>query len=188
MKKIILLVITIAIVGIWITLDRKIFFYGRNIFTYHLLPKNIYPEFRPEFEGGFAIRDEYGFSLLARSFPLSNKLANKIDENVNNILEYGYNTQSILVLLETEKNKKRYVQISSNPKSRAGLDREVFNKKTGNQKRDKYKWVNIEKGVPYYLERSHSLLQLVLFILFVYWIFFIFSKLYQAIKYFIVRK
>jgi hypothetical protein len=178
MKKIILLFITIAMVGIWISIDKKMFFYGRNIFNYNLLPQKIYPEFRHDFEGGFTIFDKYGFSLLARGFPL----ANGVKENVKNIIEYGYNDKSILVSVETEKNKTRYVQITSDQKSRTGLFIKVFKEKTGKKKYDKYKWINIEKSTPYFLERSHNLLQPLLIMLFLYWIFFIFLKLFRLLK------
>ena len=181
MKKIILLFITITMIVIWIYIDKRMFFYGKNIFNYDLLPQQIYPEFRHDFEGAFSIRDKYGFSLLARGFPL----ANGVEENVKNILKYGYNNKSILVFLETEKNKKKYIQITGNQENRSGLDIDVLTEKTGNKKYYKYKWINIEKGTPYFLERIHSIFQPLLVILLLYWIFFIFLKLFRLLKYFI---
>jgi len=177
MKKIILLFITVSIVGIWFFIDRKMFFYGENIISHQLLPEGIYPESRYDFENGFTIHDKYGFSLLAKGFPLSNNSK----ENVKDILEYGYNKVSILTLIKTETNKTMYVQIKSNKKSRTNLDIDVFTEKIGNKKRDKYKWINIHKGVPYPLERLHTLLVPLLIILFLSWIFILLILLKKRI-------
>lgn len=67
MKLIIALLLLIGIASFFYNnLDKRLYYIGRNDFERNGLPLGIQPEFRPVFEGGFGLRDRYGFSIAAK--------------------------------------------------------------------------------------------------------------------------
>jgi len=61
----ILFVSIIALAIIYYQLDKSLIYYGKNdLPIYHPLPFKIVPEYKPEFEGGFALRDKYEVAFI----------------------------------------------------------------------------------------------------------------------------
>lgn len=173
MKKIFFTTILIVvIIASWLYTDKQLFYYGQNKLDYKSLPMGIYPEFKHDFEGGTVIRDQYGFSLLAHGFPIPYSSSIKIQK----LIKYGYNSKSILVLLELETGTKKYVLISKDKTTRTGIKIKTLSK-IGNIKQN-YQWVNFQKSSPYIIERVHTLIEPVFFILILYWIFLLTKGVY----------
>lgn len=89
-----LLPILVALFGLaYIFLDNQLYYYGKNnLKIYETLPLGIKPEFRYDFEGGFVLRDKYGFALSGCGVSLGEigdtLLQNKI---MSKLLKYGFN-------------------------------------------------------------------------------------------------
>jgi len=114
MRNFFLSVLVIIALGItYFRLDRQLFYYGKNDLEIHsLLPMNIKPVYRPEFEGGFAIEDEYDFGIV---FKGSVRYTNsKVDLNIKDILNYCFDEDKIVVSVVDENNINKYVEISPN--------------------------------------------------------------------------
>ena len=95
---------------LYFALDRQLFYYGKNDFNiYHLLPLNIKPEYRPDFEDGFALYDEYGFTIAAKG---NTYKFNDKDIHINAVLKYCFNNEKLNVLVEDVNNKKYYIEFS----------------------------------------------------------------------------
>ena len=67
-EKIQIIIIFMIIVIIpYFILDRQLFYYGESDYTfYNLLPFNIKPENKPDFEKGFTLWDEDEMSLVGK--------------------------------------------------------------------------------------------------------------------------
>lgn len=108
----ILLVLTLISGIAYFALDRQLFYYGKNDFDfYQLLPLDIIPEDRPNFENGFALKDEFGFTIAAKGNTY--KYHNK-EIVIENILSYCYNFDKVVAKIADKNNEEFYIEFVSN--------------------------------------------------------------------------
>ncbi len=143
MKTFKIFAILIVIIGItYYQLDKRLFYYGRNdLHIYHLLPLKIEPEYRPPFEGGFGLMDEYGFAIAGTgvAYPVNNKTI-----LINRVLKYGFDAEHLVAMVIDSNKTKYYVKFSKGSS--------VINATMELDKgRDLalYKWINIEGNDDY---------------------------------------
>lgn len=106
----ILLLITLIFGVAYFMLDRQLYFYGKNDFNfYNLLPLNIVPEDRPDFEGGFVLWDKYGISLVGKGVKYWNS-----DIKVGEIVKYSFNNQKLVAHIEDTTGNSYYIELSPN--------------------------------------------------------------------------
>lgn len=64
--------------------DKRLYYFGEQNFDFYKLPFGIVPDARPDFEGGFALRDKYGVTIIANGNTYLNGAVEKIEiEKVN---------------------------------------------------------------------------------------------------------
>ena len=116
----ILLLITLIFGVAYFMLDRQLYFYGKNDFNfYNLLPLNIVPEDRPDFENGFAIKDEYGFTIAAKGNTYKFKDTSII---INEVLSYYFNNEKVIARIIDSNDKKYYIEFTSNREKKKNQD------------------------------------------------------------------
>src|SRR4030043_1306587 len=99
--KIIRLITTLTLIlGIvYFALDRHLYFYGKNDFNfYNRLPLKIKPEYRHEFERGFLLRDEFGFSLVSKG--VVQYWHSDIKLTITDIIKYGFNENELVAYIQ----------------------------------------------------------------------------------------
>ena len=118
MKTLRILLVLIVITGItYYQLDRQLFYFGKsNLQIYNTLPINIKPDYRASFEGGFALRDDYGFTIAAKgnTYPVNGK-AILIDK----VLKYEFNNSTLIAIVADIKRNKYYVQFHQDKKDKS---------------------------------------------------------------------
>jgi len=128
---------------IYYQLDKGLFYYGKNnLQIYHLLPLRIKPEYRPAFEGGFALRDDNGFTIAANgnSYSVDNR---KIV--INQVLKYGYNEDHLIAVVADVNKNYYYVEFSQNPNDQSVINATIIiDSKRSNL--NLYKWINIDNN------------------------------------------
>ena len=150
MKKyniIISLVLAVMLSALYLYLDKKLFYYGKSDFTYHnLLPMDIQPRFRYDFEGGFALEEKDGFGLIFQGESQYIGSDRKLD--IVDILKYGFNNDSLVALVEDQSDKKYY--ISCTPNKLQDVKREmnvhIINEDSFTAD-DNLVWVNLHENV-----------------------------------------
>lgn len=116
----ILFVITIFSGIAYFVLDRQLFYYGKNDFSfYHLLPLDIVPEDRPDFENGFALKDNYGFTIAAKG---NTYKYNDKEVLINKVLSYCYNTEKVIAKIIDENNEEYYIEFVGNTDKKTNQD------------------------------------------------------------------
>jgi len=106
--------ITLIIFGlIYLFLDRNLFYYGKSDFKfYDLLPLNIKPIERPDFEGGLVFEDRYGFNIVSKG---KHKYVNcKTELIINNIIKYGFTDNKFIAFVEDSSGSKHYIMYKKN--------------------------------------------------------------------------
>lgn len=118
MKTLKIISILIVIVGaLYYQLDKRLFYFGRNDFSiYNLLPLNIKPEYRPSFEGGFALKDNYGLTIAAKGnpHPVDNKTV-----LIDRVLRYGFDDNNLTAIVTDGKRNKYYVKFVQDQKDKS---------------------------------------------------------------------
>ena len=171
----ILVILIIALGIIYYQLDKHLFYYGKNdLHIYHLLPLKIEPEYRYPFEGGFALRDEYGFTIAAKgnTYPVNNE---KI--LINRVLKYGFNAKDLVAVVIDANKTKYYVKFTQDQKDNSEVDATMdVGNKLDNLKL--YKWIDIDGSDDYIrkLMRYRTYIMFVLIILFL-------TPIYKLVKY-----
>ena len=95
---------------IWFKLDKDLYFLGKSYFRYNsALPFNIHPYYRYNFEGGFALNDYGGMSIVSASTVFENK-SGKVD-TISRIIQYGIEKEKLIVEIETENKSIYYLEI-----------------------------------------------------------------------------
>lgn len=108
----ILLVLTLISGITYFALDRQLFYYGKNDFGfYQLLPLDIIPEDRPNFENGFALKDEFGFTIAAKGNTY--KYHNK-EIVIESIHSYCYNYDKVVAIIADKNNEVYFIEFLSN--------------------------------------------------------------------------
>ena len=176
MKRIKILLILIVILGIvYYQLDKRLYYYGKHdLHVYHLLPFKIEPEYKWPFEGGFALRDEYGFSIAGNgvSYPVNNKIV-----AINKVLKYGFNAKHLIALVIDSNKTNYYVNLYLNPRDNSIVKASMgFASKMSNY--GSYKWINIDGNDDYIwkFELYRNYLMFIIIILFI-------MLIYQLIKF-----
>lgn len=128
--KILLVVFVLnAVLGIaYYSIDKELAYYGKNsLKTHQTLPLKIAPDFRYDFEGGFALRDKYGFTIAAKG---NTYLYNGNYITINSVLCYCFDKNKVLVHIIDSIGDEYYVSFSENNDvlSKRQLTVNVYNK------------------------------------------------------------
>jgi hypothetical protein len=141
MKKFKIIVILIIIIGIiYYQLDQQLFYYGRNnLHFYHLLPLKIEPDYSPPFEGGFALRDEYGFSIAGKgvAYPVYNRTI-----GISDVLKYGFNANNLVAIVIDSSKNKYYVKFNRGQKDSTVINA-TMDVDNNLSNLNMYKWIKI---------------------------------------------
>jgi len=131
MRLIIGLLMSIVLGGVlYLHLDKKLFYYGNHNFKVHQLPFGITPEYRPDFEDGFALRDRYGFTIAAKgnTYNFANE---KI--SIAEVTSYCFDETSLTAHVKDVSSRNYFAKFSGSSNS-AGSELEVhIDKKVNNQ-------------------------------------------------------
>ncbi len=128
MKKlniIISLGLVLILSALYLYFDKILFYYGKNDFTYHnVLPMDMIPRFRYDFEGGFSLDEKDGFGLIFHGECRYAGSERKLD--ITDILKYGFNNDSLIALVEDRTNKKYYIVCTPTGSPYARRDKNVY--------------------------------------------------------------
>ena len=116
----ILLVITIISGIAYFILDGLLFYYGRNDFNfYRLLPLDIIPDDKPDFENGFALKDKNGFTIAAKGniYRFKDK-----EVHINLVQSYCYNAEKVVAKIIDKNNEDYYVEFVGNTDKQTNQD------------------------------------------------------------------
>lgn len=156
--KKILTVLTLIIISVIsyfaIKLDKKLYYYGKNIFSFHNpLPLNIKPVFRYDFEGGFALEDEHGFYIISQG--KHQYMNSKMEFSIKEIIKYGFTDEKLIALIEDIKGEKYYIECLNNGDKHSKQDMiiNVLDEITSIHL-EEYKWIKIEHLDKIELHRS----------------------------------
>jgi len=163
------LLVSILFLGaLYFVLDRQLFYYGKNKFNlYRLLPINITPYHRHDFEGGFALMDEYGFTIAAKG----NKYQCQGKEIViSEVSNYYIGTNKIIAQIIDTCNNRYYIEFINNTKNL--LEHDIITNVWSNEKNidsNEFKSIGIKGNIRYIngIELSRNLIMLILIILFI---------------------
>lgn len=124
MKVIIGILLLICIGGLlYFNLDKRLYYFGRNDFDRDDLPLGIKPEYRPLFEGGFGLRDEYGFTIAARG----NTYKNGGDEIlIENVVSYCWGNDRVIVNIRDVDDGEYLIEFSRKEGTKDELNVNVF--------------------------------------------------------------
>lgn len=115
-----LLALTFAIGIIYYQLDRRLFFYGKNdLGIYNLLPLHVTPDYRPEWERGFALRDSTGVTLAADGnvYHVDNKSV-----NIRKVLRYGFDKTNLVAVILDSLGRRHCLEFSDSRNDRYDFD------------------------------------------------------------------
>lgn len=116
----ILLVVTIFSGIAYFVLDGQLFYYGKNDFNfYRLLPLDIIPDDRPDFENGFALKDKYGFTIAAKG---NTYKFNDKEVHINEVQSYCYNTEKVVAKIIDKNNEEYYIEFVGNTDKKTNQD------------------------------------------------------------------
>jgi len=149
MKTIIFFVATLILGVLYFTLDRQLFYYGKNdINIYGTLPLKVRPVFKYDFEGGFALEDEHGFRLISRGD--CQYVHSDIKLNVRNIIGYGYAEDILIAHIENADGRKYFIECTknNNPTSKQDMIIKVLDEGVRINLKE-LKWIEIEKNTKY---------------------------------------
>jgi hypothetical protein len=147
MKTFKILGILIIILGIiYYQLDKNLFYYGRNkLHIYHLLPYNVEPDYSPPFEGGFALREEDGFSIAGKGVAY---LVNNRKIWINDVLAYGFNKEHIVAVVIDSGKTKYGIKFNQDQKNISEISGTMMvDNDLG--KSNLYKWIKIDGNDDY---------------------------------------
>src|SRR5450631_2782239 len=114
MKSLKTLFVLIVVLGIiFYRLDKFLFYYGKNeIHIYHPLPFKIVPDYKPEFDGGFALRDKYGDAVAANGIFY---FFNHQKIFIKDLLAYSFDTKEMIVIVKDSTGTKYCLRVYSPP-------------------------------------------------------------------------
>jgi len=146
--KIILVILIIAVGIIYYQQDKRLFYYGRNdLHIYHLLPYNIEPDYRPPFEGGFALRQEDGFSIAGKGVAYS---VNNKKIWINSVLKYGFYKQKLIAIIIDSNRTEYYLKFNQDHRDSSEINGTLMiNNKADNP--NQYRWIKIDGNDDYIL-------------------------------------
>lgn len=134
----------LVVIGVcFFVLDRHLYYFGKSDFGFYaLLPLNIKPEYKPDFEGGFALYDAYGFSIAGRGVKFRGSQA-----EVREVVRYGFNDETVIVLVEDITGKRYFAEFtkSEGSQSEQDLDVHIWGEDKNFSSND-YKWIEIQAG------------------------------------------
>jgi hypothetical protein len=137
----ILFALLIVLVTTYYLLDRKLFYYGKSDFTsYNLLPLKIVPDYTAEWEYGFILRDEYGFSIAAKvnSYPFNGKMV-----YINKVIKYGFSKNQLVAVVSDSSRVIYCLMFAPTPKGRTEFDGVLYSgNKINDFKLDR--WIEID--------------------------------------------
>lgn len=146
---IIIFALTLILGVLYFALDRHLFYYGRNDFGfYRSLPLKVKPVFRYDFEGSFALEDEFGFRIISTGE--CQYVHSDIKLDVKNIIKYGYTKDTLIAFIENVDGKKYYINCFKNINSAIKQDMiiNISDERVFNYP-EKLEWVEIEKNIKY---------------------------------------
>lgn len=144
MKKYILFVWIILLTGFLFT-DRQLFYYGKNRLPIHSpLPFGVIPE--SEYDE-FSLYYQDGFSLVYSGWELT---PYEIDSTVKNIIGYGYDSNTLVVLIKTYDKTEIYIRIvkQTNPRFEGELNF-LYLPKIAKEELDNLIWIHINNRDDY---------------------------------------
>ena len=178
----ILLLLTLVFGITYFILDRQLFYYGRNdINFYNLLPLNIVPEESPDFENGFALKDEFGFTIAAKG---NTYKYNEKEIRINKVLSYYYNSDKVFAKITDDNNEEFYIEFVSNKekKTNQGIIANIWDKDISINL-NKFKCINIKDD-----ERNiKKIVYARNYLMFIFIILFILT-VYKTTKHFSVKR
>jgi len=137
----ILFALLIVLVTTYYLLDRNLFYYGKSDFTsYNLLPLKIVPDYTAEWEYGFILRDEYGFSIAAKvnSYPFNGKMV-----YINKVIKYGFSKNQLVAVVSDSSRVIYCLMFAPTPKGRTEFDGVLYSgNKINDFKLDR--WIEID--------------------------------------------
>lgn len=145
--QIIGVIIIIAAIAYY-QLDRQLFYYGRNdLHIYHLLPYNVEPDYQPSFEGGFALRQQDGFSIAGKGVAY---MVNSKKIWINEVLKYGLCKQNLIALVTDSNRTEYYVKFNKGHSGSSEINGTMMlDNKEANS--NQYKWIKIVENDDYIL-------------------------------------
>lgn len=167
-------VLVIISLSLGVYFDKHLFPYGKNnLDIYSSIPLGIKPEYKPDFEGGFTLRDMHGLSLISKNARYS-----ELDIIVADFLKYGFNNDEIVVeVIDKHRNTAHLLfKKNENASSNRDISVSIINYDE-NINIDKYNWVTINEN-----QNFIEILRNIVFLIALFLIVFIFSKWIKGLK------
>jgi hypothetical protein len=161
MKNYTIYLIPILLILVFFILDRELYFFGKNSFPiYKSLPFEIEPEFRDRIEGGFCLRDEFGFALISKGE--CQFVGDKNILVIDKIIKYGYAKQNLVVLISDTNNFNYYIEFFKKNENEQKIHAKVT-KDTSYSSKIVYKWVFLENKRIDIIYKLQIFIKLILF-------------------------
>lgn len=111
--KVLLLVLVLILGIVYFLLDKELYLYGKNnLNVYGILPLNIKPVFRYEFEGGFALEDNHGFYIVSKG--KHQYVHSEIKLNIKEFTNYYFDKEKLIAQIVNEDNNTYYIEFLRN--------------------------------------------------------------------------
>lgn len=142
----ILLVIVLILGAINLALDKHLFYYGLNeLNIYGSLPLELKPVYRYDFEGGFAIEDNYGFYLISSG--KHKYVGSEVEINIVKIIKYGIGDEILIAHVKDSIEKDYYIEFLKNEDIQSKQDILInFITQKDELKLNNYKWFKIHSN------------------------------------------
>lgn len=117
--------------------DKELYYSGRSIFNYGILPHNIKPIYKYEFPSEFVLQRS-GEKLIGKGIQYKTS-----DFIINKILKYGYNQKEVVAIANDTLRKEFCIILKGKDKNRARdeLEIKVISKDSIGNK-ENFKWVD----------------------------------------------
>lgn len=93
---------------VFIPLDRmKYYISGESTFFNNILPDGIYPQYRFDIKGKFALYDKYDATLILNGL----QIHNNPKQTVKSVLAYGHDKKNVVALVELYDKTQKYLMI-----------------------------------------------------------------------------
>jgi hypothetical protein len=142
----ILLVIFLMLGTTYVVLDKQLFYYGKNnLHIYNSLPLQFKPVYRNDFEGGFAIEDNYGFYLISRG--RHKYIGTEAEIDIGEIIKYGIDDQRLVAHVVDNAGINYYITFIKNKNPLATQDILIYVlTEKENPELNNYRWIEIQNN------------------------------------------
>jgi hypothetical protein len=124
MKKFVIIICVLFVITAlnYLNLDRELFYVGKHSLSAYKLPLNIEPEFKPDFEGGFRLKDRHDFSIAGKG---NSYFLGKQEVIINDVVKYCFDDKVLVAIVNDIEGSTYGIKFSASTLSDSGSELKV---------------------------------------------------------------